>query len=58
MLKGLVSSLKAAKPHLESDDDDFGFLSELLNSRELQALVQVHSKVNYTFIRFIDYFKY
>uniref|UniRef100_A0A2P2I157 MAGUK p55 subfamily member 7-like n=2 Tax=Hirondellea gigas TaxID=1518452 RepID=A0A2P2I157_9CRUS len=45
-LTGLVQRLEQAKNQLDSDDEDFGFLAELLRSRGLQALVQVHSKVN------------
>ncbi|CAL4064335.1 unnamed protein product, partial [Meganyctiphanes norvegica] len=45
-LGGLLSSLEKAKKQLESDDEEFGFLAELLRSRELQALVHVHNKIN------------
>ena len=42
---GLLDSLEEVRPQLQSDEEDFGFLSGLLGSRELQALVQVHNKV-------------
>ncbi|MCL4125405.1 UNVERIFIED_CONTAM: hypothetical protein GTU68_008533, partial [Idotea baltica] len=47
-LSGLLNSLEKARTQLESDEDDFGFLSDLLGSRELQALVHVHNKINTT----------
>lgn len=46
-LGGLLSSLEKAKIHLDSDEEDFGFLADLLKSRELQALVNVHNKVRF-----------
>lgn len=46
-LSGLISSLEKAKIHLDSDEEDFGFLADLLKSRELQALVNVHNKVRF-----------
>ena len=56
---GLLSSLEAARVQLDSDDDDFGFLTDLFKSRGLQALVNVHNKVkilslNYIFIKSYD----
>ncbi|XP_053631225.2 MAGUK p55 subfamily member 7 isoform X1 [Cherax quadricarinatus] len=47
-LGGLLSSLEKARVQLDSDEDDFGFLADLLKSRELQALVHVHNKINHT----------
>ncbi|XP_047468769.1 MAGUK p55 subfamily member 7-like isoform X2 [Penaeus chinensis] len=47
-LGGLLSSLEKARIHLDSDEEDFGFLADLLKSRELQALVHVHNKINRT----------
>ncbi|KAL7633063.1 UNVERIFIED_CONTAM: hypothetical protein RMT77_016639 [Armadillidium vulgare] len=47
-LSGLLNSLEKARTQLDSDEDDFGFLSDLLGSRELQALVHVHNKINTT----------
>ncbi|KAG7163153.1 MAGUK p55 subfamily member 3-like [Homarus americanus] len=47
-LGGLLSSLEKARVQLDSDEDDFGFLADLLKSRELQALVHVHNKINRT----------
>ncbi|XP_069998373.1 MAGUK p55 subfamily member 7 isoform X7 [Penaeus vannamei] len=47
-LGGLLSSLEKARVHLDSDEEDFGFLADLLKSRELQALVHVHNKINRT----------
>lgn len=44
-LGGLLSSLEKARVQLDSDEEDFGFLADLLKSRELQALVNVHNKV-------------
>ncbi|XP_045117056.1 MAGUK p55 subfamily member 7-like isoform X4 [Portunus trituberculatus] len=43
-LGGLLSSLEKARVQLDSDEEDFGFLADLLKSRELQALVNVHNK--------------
>ncbi|XP_018021718.1 MAGUK p55 subfamily member 7 [Hyalella azteca] len=45
-LSGLVARLEQARNRLDSDDEDFGFLAEMLKSRGLQALVHVHNKVN------------
>ncbi|XP_045117057.1 MAGUK p55 subfamily member 7-like isoform X5 [Portunus trituberculatus] len=47
-LGGLLSSLEKARVQLDSDEEDFGFLADLLKSRELQALVNVHNKINRT----------
>ncbi|XP_064104519.1 MAGUK p55 subfamily member 7-like isoform X3 [Macrobrachium nipponense] len=47
-LGGLLSSLEKARVQLDSDEDDFGFLADLLKSRELQALVHVHNKISRT----------
>ncbi|XP_068209061.1 MAGUK p55 subfamily member 7-like isoform X2 [Palaemon carinicauda] len=47
-LGGLLSSLEKARIQLDSDEEDFGFLADLLKSRELQALVHVHNKINRT----------
>ncbi|XP_076054291.1 membrane palmitoylated protein 7-like protein metro [Oratosquilla oratoria] len=47
-LGGLLKSLESVRSQLESDDDEFGFLAELLRSRELQALVQVHGRISST----------
>lgn len=43
-LSGLLSSLEEAKDNLPSSEE-FDFLSELLQSKELHALVQVHNKI-------------
>ncbi|XP_050715681.1 MAGUK p55 subfamily member 7-like isoform X4 [Eriocheir sinensis] len=47
-LSGLISSLEKARTQIDSDEEDFGFLADLLKSRELQALVNVHNKINRT----------
>ncbi|XP_015833265.2 MAGUK p55 subfamily member 7 isoform X3 [Tribolium castaneum] len=43
-LSRLLSSLQQAK-ELPSTEEDLGFLSELLQSKELHALVNVHNKI-------------
>lgn len=42
-LSKLLSSLEEAKSDLSTTDEEFGFLSELLQSKELHALVKVHN---------------
>ena len=42
----LLTSLNEAKGALPGSDEDFGFLNSLLQSRELQALVQVHNSIS------------
>jgi hypothetical protein len=42
----LLSSLNEAKTTIHGSDEDFGFLSSLLNSREIQALIRVHSTIS------------
>lgn len=43
MISKLITSLKEAESL--SDEKDLGFLQNLLQSKELNALVNVHSKV-------------
>lgn len=45
MLSKLVSSLKEAESLSGEHDMDFDFLQQLLESKELNALVNVHTKV-------------
>ncbi|CAG0919067.1 unnamed protein product [Notodromas monacha] len=42
----LLSSLNKVKGTLSDSDEDFGFLNSLLQSRELQALIQVHNSIS------------
>ncbi|XP_014262034.1 MAGUK p55 subfamily member 7 isoform X6 [Cimex lectularius] len=44
-LSGLLASLEESRRHLPSSEEEFGFLSELLQSKELHALVKVHNKI-------------
>lgn len=45
-LSKLLNSLEENKTELPScTDEEFGFLSELLRSKELNALVNVHNKI-------------
>lgn len=44
-LSRLLSSLEEARQVLPSSEEEFGFLSDLLQSRELHALVKVHNKI-------------
>lgn len=37
--------LEESKQALPSSEEEFGFLSDLLQSRQLHALVQVHNKI-------------
>lgn len=42
-LSKLLTSLEEAKTDLPTSEEEFGFLSELLQSKELHALVKVHN---------------
>ncbi|KAK6627468.1 hypothetical protein RUM44_009945 [Polyplax serrata] len=42
-LSKLLTSLKEAKTEISATEEEFGFLSELLQSKELHALVKVHN---------------
>ncbi|KAL0279914.1 UNVERIFIED_CONTAM: hypothetical protein PYX00_001369 [Menopon gallinae] len=42
-LSKLLTSLEEAKTELPTTEEEFGFLSELLQSKELHALVKVHN---------------
>nr|CAD7263660.1 unnamed protein product [Timema shepardi] len=44
-LSRLLVSLEESRQILPSSEEDFGFLSELLQSKELHALVKVHNKI-------------
>ncbi|XP_063238061.1 MAGUK p55 subfamily member 7 isoform X9 [Bacillus rossius redtenbacheri] len=44
-LSRLLVSLEEARQALPSSEEEFGFLSDLLQSRELHALVKVHNKI-------------
>ncbi|KAG8223889.1 hypothetical protein J437_LFUL004725, partial [Ladona fulva] len=44
-LSRLLVSLEEVRQELPSSEEEFGFLSGLLQSRELNALVQVHNKI-------------
>ncbi|XP_066991063.1 MAGUK p55 subfamily member 7 isoform X1 [Anabrus simplex] len=44
-LSRLLVSLEEARQVLPSSEEEFGFLSELLQSKELHALVKVHNKI-------------
>lgn len=45
-LSKLLNSLQESKSEIPScTDEEFGFLSELLQSKELNALVNVHNKI-------------
>ena len=44
-LSKLLSSLEEAKTDLSTTEEEFTFLSELLQSKELHALVKVHNKI-------------
>ncbi|XP_039287264.1 MAGUK p55 subfamily member 7 [Nilaparvata lugens] len=44
-LSRLLASLEESRQELPSSEEEFGFLSSLLQSRELHALVQVHNKI-------------
>ncbi|XP_044764394.1 MAGUK p55 subfamily member 7 isoform X1 [Coccinella septempunctata] len=45
VLSRLLTSLKTSGGSLPCTDEDIGFLSELLQSKELHALVNVHNKI-------------
>lgn len=46
VLTNLLSTLETNKSEIPNcTDEEFGFLSELLQSKELNALVQVHNKI-------------
>lgn len=40
-----MGALEESRQALPSSEEEFGFLSELLQSRQLHALVQVHNKI-------------
>lgn len=42
-LSKLLTSLEEARTELPTSEEEFGFLSELLQSKELHALVKVHN---------------
>nr|XP_018908000.1 PREDICTED: MAGUK p55 subfamily member 7 isoform X2 [Bemisia tabaci] len=44
-LSNLLASLEESKQELTNSDEEFSFLSNLLQSKELHALVQVHNKI-------------
>ncbi|PNF13999.1 MAGUK p55 subfamily member 7 [Cryptotermes secundus] len=44
-LSRLLASLEEARQVLPSSEEEFGFLSDLLQSKELHALVKVHNKI-------------
>ncbi|XP_069679154.1 MAGUK p55 subfamily member 7 isoform X5 [Periplaneta americana] len=44
-LSRLLVSLEEARQVLPSSEEEFGFLSDLLQSKELHALVKVHNKI-------------
>ncbi|XP_075228457.1 membrane palmitoylated protein 7-like protein metro isoform X2 [Lycorma delicatula] len=44
-LSRLLASLEESKQDLPSSEEEFGFLSDLLQSKELHALVKVHNKI-------------
>lgn len=44
-LSGLLTSLEESRRQLPSSEEEFGFLSGLLQSKELHALVKVHNKI-------------
>nr|CAD7430010.1 unnamed protein product [Timema monikensis] len=44
-LSRLLVSLEESRQILPSSEEEFGFLSELLQSKELHALVKVHNKI-------------
>ncbi|KAL1130571.1 hypothetical protein AAG570_011817 [Ranatra chinensis] len=44
-LSCLLASLEESRLQLPSSEEEFGFLSELLQSKELHALVKVHNKI-------------
>ncbi|XP_054277144.1 MAGUK p55 subfamily member 7 isoform X5 [Macrosteles quadrilineatus] len=44
-LSGLLGALEESKQNLPSSEEEFGFLSGLLQSKELHALVKVHNKI-------------
>lgn len=44
-LSRLLASLEESRQILPSSEEEFGFLSDLLQSRELHALVKVHNKI-------------
>ncbi|XP_021915243.1 MAGUK p55 subfamily member 7 isoform X6 [Zootermopsis nevadensis] len=44
-LSRLLVSLEEARQFLPSSEEEFGFLSDLLQSKELHALVKVHNKI-------------
>lgn len=44
-LSRLLASLEESRQELPSSEEEFGFLSELLQSKELHALVKVHNKI-------------
>lgn len=41
----LLASLEESRQDLPSSEEEFGFLSDLLQSKELHALVKVHNKI-------------
>lgn len=44
-LSHLLGALEESKQDLPSSEEEFGFLSGLLQSKELHALVNVHNKI-------------
>lgn len=44
-LSRLLASLEESRQILPSSEEEFGFLSGLLQSKELHALVKVHNKI-------------
>ncbi|XP_072161523.1 MAGUK p55 subfamily member 7 isoform X3 [Bemisia tabaci] len=44
-LSNLLASLEESKQELTNSDEEFSFLSNLLQSKELHALFQVHNKI-------------
>uniref|UniRef100_A0A0A9ZCB4 MAGUK p55 subfamily member 7 n=2 Tax=Lygus hesperus TaxID=30085 RepID=A0A0A9ZCB4_LYGHE len=44
-LSGLLASLEQSRRQLPSSEEEFGFLSGLLQSKELHALVKVHNRI-------------
>lgn len=44
-LSGLLASLEESRKSLFSSDEEYGFLSNMLRSKELHALFQVHNKI-------------
>uniref|UniRef100_A0A1B6FJL9 MAGUK p55 subfamily member 7 n=1 Tax=Cuerna arida TaxID=1464854 RepID=A0A1B6FJL9_9HEMI len=44
-LSHLLGALEESRQNLPSSEEEFGFLSDLLQSKELHALVKVHNKI-------------